>query len=155
MIRYLPIASILLVSLAACKNDIVVDMEFPMENDQWITGQKKVMEFDVSDTAKVYQMDLRLKHSPEYDYQNLYVRILTTFPDGKEQSSVTSLELLNPDGTWAGDCGDSNCTITLPLQQHFTFPETGTYRWAIEPYMRDDTVDGILSLTVTCKKAEE
>lgn len=126
-----------------------------METNQWIAGQKKIMEFDVTDTAQVYQMDLCLKHSTDFNYQNLYVRILTTFPDGKEQSSITSLELLNPDGTWAGDCSRKTCSLNLPLQQHFTFPQKGTYQWAIEPYMRIDTVHGISSLIVTCKKAEE
>jgi hypothetical protein len=77
---------------------------------------------------------------------------VTTFPSGKEVSSITSLELANIDGTWAGDCRGKTCSISLPLQQKFTFPEIGKYKWSIEPYMRMDTVPGIKTLTVTCRK---
>lgn len=125
--------------------------EFP--DNKWITGDVKTIRIPSEDTIQAYQLDVIVKHSDEYAFQNLYIRILTTYPSGKEISSVTSLELADTNGSWSGDCSSSSCIIELPLQQRFTFPEKGEYKWSIEPYMRMDTIEGIKSLTVLCRKA--
>lgn len=107
------------------------------------------------DTTTIYQMDLQISHEETYGFENLYIRTLTTYPSGKEVSSITSLELINPDGSWAGDKGGGGRIVDIPLQQRFTFPETGSYTWQVEPYMRMDTVMGINSVKVTCRKVME
>jgi gliding motility-associated lipoprotein GldH len=142
--------------LSACGDrGTLVRESWTFSDGQWLSGDAKSVSMTVDDTAKVYRIDLDLKHGTDYGYQNLYVRTVTTYPSGKTVSSVTSLELAEKSGEWAGDCGGSTCTISLPLQAKFTFPETGTYAWAIEPYMRTDTVSGIRRLTVTCSEASE
>ncbi len=107
------------------------------------------------DTTTVYQMDIQVTHEETYKYQNLYIKTLTKYPSGKEVSSVTSLELINEDGSWAGDMGENCCKVDIPLQQRFTFPEVGSYTWTVEPFMRMDTVEGINSLKVTCRKVKK
>lgn len=155
MIRSLVIGVSLFIVLSSCRKDILLDVEFPIAEEQWLINDKKDVEFVVSDTSSVYQMEILIGHSKNYGFQNLYVRMFTTFPSGKNETSITSLELANPDGSWSGDCAGEKCSVLLPLQQRFTFPETGTYKWAIEPYMRMDTVKGIKSIEVTCKKTRE
>ncbi len=113
------------------------------------------MSIIAKDTLQPYLMNIRIEHSATYSFQNLYIRLLTTFPSGKKISSITSLELANPDGSWAGKCGGKMCEITLPLQRGFTFPEIGEYKLTIEPYMRVDTIEGLKRMTVTCRKREK
>ena len=142
--------------LSACGNrGTLVRESWSFSDGQWRSGDAKSITMTVDDTSKVYRIDLDLKHGPDYGYQNLYVRTVTKYPSGKEVTAVTSLELAEKSGEWSGDCGGSTCTISLPLQAKFTFPETGTYTWAIEPYMRMDTVSGIRRLTVTCSAVPE
>jgi gliding motility-associated lipoprotein GldH len=141
--------------LSSCTNGVLIDEEFSIENGQWQMKDKKSLELVVSDTSSVYQMNIRVSHTKDYGYQNLYVRMFTTFPSGKNEQSITSLELANRDGSWAGNCSADKCSVMLPLQQRFTFPEIGTYRWEIEPYMRMDTVKGITGMEVICKKTKE
>lgn len=153
MIRILLIGFTLL--LAACNSDVLLSERWEWKELAWAVGDTKQVTLEAVDTTTVYRMDLTIEHTDTYAWQNLYVRTLTRFPSGKEVTSVTSLELSQPGGVWAGDCGGSTCRITLPLQQRFTFPETGTFTWSIEPYMRTDTVAGIQSLTVTCTRVKE
>lgn len=143
------------VMLAACQQDVLVTEKWEWKEQTWVRGDSKEMTLEAIDTSTVYRMDLTVEHADTYPWQNLYVRTLTRFPSGKEVTSVTSLELSQPGGLWAGDCSGSTCRITLPLQQRFTFPETGLFTWSIEPYMRTDTVSGIKSLTVTCTRVKE
>lgn len=142
--------------LSACGDrGTLVRESWSFADEQWLSGDAKTLSMTVDDTTKAYRIDLDLKHTTDYGFQNLYVRTVTTYPSGKTVSSVTSLELAEKSGEWSGDCGGSTCTISLPLQAKFTFPETGTYAWSIEPYMRTDTVSGIRRLTVTCSALSE
>ena len=109
---------------------------------------------EAPDTNGVYDMEIKINHDKNYPYQNFYIRLSTKFPSGKQDTSITSLELLNANGSWAGDCSGDECSLILPLQSRFTFPEKGQYEWRIEPYMRTDTVQGINSIEVLCKKAK-
>ena len=148
-------AATLFMMLSSCKEDTLASTTWKWDDDRWIYGDKKTMTMTAPDTTSVFQMDLKIHHSETYAFNNLYVRTTTTYPSGKEVVSVTSLELVNPDGTWAGDYGENCCKLKLPLQRRFTFPEPGNYSWTIEPYMRIDTIDGISKLTVTCSPVKE
>jgi gliding motility-associated lipoprotein GldH len=141
--------------LISCQQDALVSQEWKWDQQQWINGDTKLMPITAADTTTKYAMDLELTWDKSYPYENLYVRTLTKFPSGKEVTSVTSLELEDANGTWAGDCSGNTCTLTFPLQKVFTFPEVGTYSWSIEPYMRIDTINGIKSLRATCRKLEK
>lgn len=152
MIRVVLIGFVFVLAFSACERGVLVSQKWKWDDHQWITGDKKSFVIQAADTTTVYQMDIQVSHEETYGYQNLYVRTMTTFPSGKEVSSVTSLELINPDGSWTGDMGESCCKVDIPLQQGFRFPEVGTYTWTIEPFMRIDTIKGINSLKVTCRE---
>ena len=119
-----------------------------------MAGDKKTMLIQAPDTSQIFRLDLEVEHHEKYGFQNLYVQTITTYPSGKEVKSISSLEFVNPDGSWAGHCiGEGKtCRLLLPLQQHFTFPEVGEYTWTIEPYMRMDTVVGIHKIVAQCRK---
>ena len=127
-------------------------MEFT--GSQWLAGDVRSIVIEAPDTNEVYDMEIEVKHDEAYAYQNLYIRLSTMFPSGTRDTSITSLEFLNPNGGWSGKCGGNECTVILPLQSRFTFPEKGTYEWSIEPFMRMDTVKGINSIEVVCKTAK-
>jgi gliding motility-associated lipoprotein GldH len=155
LIRAACIGILFLLSLSACDRGVLIQEKWEWEDQQWITGDKKSMVMEAVDTSTIYQMDLLLNHEETYGYQNLYIKTTTTFPSGKEVVSVTSLELVDADGAWAGDMGENCCKTELPLQTRFTFPEVGKYTWTVEPWMRVDTIKGVNSLKVTCRKVKE
>lgn len=138
-----------------CKQEKLASAEWEWNDHQWIHGDKKTLTMTATDTTRLYKMDLQVSHTDTYAYNNLYVRTVTTYPSGKEVVSVTSLELVEPDGQWAGKSSGQCCKLTLPLQRRFTFPEVGEYTWTIEPYMRIDTIQGIEALKVTCSLVTE
>lgn len=155
MIRFLFIGTLFLLTLSACDRDVLSSAEWSMDNQQWISDDQKTFTLEAVDTTTVYAMDITLKHDVTYPYQNLYIKTQTTFPSGKQVESVTSIDLVNQDGSWAGNCSGQSCSISLPLQQRFTFPEVGTYTWAVDQYMRKDTIDGVKSFKAVCRKVEE
>ncbi len=137
-------------TLSACDKGVLNSAEWDMENHQWVKGDLKSFTLEALDTTTVYAMHIELNHDVTYSFQNLYIKTHTVFPSGKKVESVTSVELLDNDGSWAGNCRNNACSIYLPLQQRFTFPEIGSYTWTVEQYMRKDTITGIKSFRVVC-----
>src|SRR5690349_10298833 len=135
--------AVMVILCMGCKKEKLASAEWEWKDQQWIHGDKKTLTMTATDTTTLYKMDLKVSHKDTYPYNNLYVRTVTTYPSGKEVVSVTSLELVDPDGQWAGKKRATCCELKLPLQSRFTFPEVGEYTWTIEPYMRVDTVTGI------------
>ncbi|MEO6131660.1 MAG: gliding motility lipoprotein GldH, partial [Saprospiraceae bacterium] len=143
MNRYIFIGVVFILCMTSCRRDVIAHAKWKQLHREWITGDTKTMTIHAPDSTQAYLLDIRIDHSKNYTYQNLYIKLLTTFPSGKKISSVTSLELIDPDGSWSGKCARSTCSVTLPLQPGFTFPEIGKYELTIEPYMRLDTIEGI------------
>jgi gliding motility-associated lipoprotein GldH len=153
--RLLMIGTLFILLLSACDTAVLSEAEWSMEAQQWIVDDQKSFQLEATDTTTAYAMDITLNHQVTYPFQNLYIKTETIFPSGKVVASVTSIELMNQGGTWEGNCSGKSCSITLPLQQRFTFPEVGTYTWSVEHYMRTDTVQGVNSFKVVCRKLEE
>ena len=150
--RFLIIGSLFMLIGTACKQDVLNSAEWDMKDHQWLADDHKSFTLNATDTTTVYAMDITLTHDADYPYQNLYIKTQTVFPSGKVVESVSSLEMIGPDGNWAGDCSGQTCSLTLPLQHRFTFPEVGAYTWTVMPYMRMDTVMGIQRFEAICRK---
>lgn len=138
--------------LTSCRKDILAEAGWKFGSHGWVQGDVKSFEMSAEDTTTRYSMDVDLDWLTTYPYENIYVKISTTYPSGKEVSSVVSFEMAESDGSWSGDCSGDHCTLHYTIQDGFTFPEKGTYQWSIEPYMRIDTLAAIRSLEVTCLK---
>lgn len=139
--------------LMSCSQRPLVEKKFSFSEGIWVNGEKRSITFEAPDTSSLYEMELEIQHASDYAYQNLYVLIATTFPSGKQDSSITSLELSDTGAGWSGDCMGDRCSVRLPLLTTFKFPEKGLYSWSIEPYMRIDTIKGIRELEVELKES--
>jgi len=113
------------------------------ENTGWIFSDSLDVDFSVNDTSRFYAMRFQLDFDPQFNYENIYTRIHTQFPDGKRISEILSLQLTNETGVWAGECNKQICQVEIPLQERIIFPSTGNYNISITQYMRTDTLVGI------------
>lgn len=145
----------LAVMIISCNSNVMTSETFSFRDGKWVNEDPRALKFHAEDTSQLYALNLTITHSTDYEFRNLYVRTKTIFPSGKEVISVTSLELAKDDGRWAGDCSGKKCTLELPLQRQFTFPEVGTYTWMVEPFMRTDTIHGVEKLKVVCTALSE
>lgn len=153
MFKYLLFASLL--ALAACGPSYVFEETHDIPAYGWTYKDTITYSFEISDTSILYDLTLRMKHTPEFGSQNFYTRIYTGFPSGKRISKVLSLELADKNGLWAGDCGSKSCTLDIPIQTNVYFNQPGIYTLSFEQFMRQDSIQGIQSLGLKLGKAEE
>lgn len=134
---------LLAVSLFACGPNYIVDESRDIPNGLWTYADSIRFEADIPDTTSVYDLWLTLDHAPDFEWQNLYMRIHTVFPDGRRLSSPLSLELADQGGAWQGKCNATRCRFRLPIQEGAYFQVPGRYVFTMEQYMRMSPLRGV------------
>lgn len=131
----------------ACSDSAYFSKSYTFEGGQWLSEEQATFTFTVSDSSTYYDLILEVDHSPDYTYENVYVKINTSFPSGEEVSDQVSLQLADDLDQWQGECNKTCCTVPILLQNRVRFKESGEYSIAIEQYNRVDPLEGINKLT--------
>lgn len=135
---------VLITTFSCSKEKVIIEKELDISKSiGWIFSDSLSVDFSVSDTNRLYAMRLRLSHAPDFNFENVYTRIHTLFPDGKLSSQLLSLSLTNVTGAWAGKCNKTFCNVEIALQEQIIFPAKGIYKLTIAQFMRFDTLSGI------------
>ena len=142
--RNLLLGFILLVGIVGCNNDEVIFKQVDTIPDAlWSYGDVYDYTFEITDTNEIYLLLLYLEFSTEYNWENLYTQIGTTYPNDSTRTDVLSFELASNTGAWYGDCNTRRCELNIPLQENVKFQMPGRYRLSFEQYMREEVVEGI------------
>ena len=152
--RQLLLGFIALIAFTSCGPNYIFDEEKIIADSNWTYSDSLVFQFDISDTTKVYNLNLEVEHETAYRHQNLYVQIATLFPSKKRNEQVLSLELANKYGAWLGDCNSENCSLLVPLQQQIYFQEIGTYDFVLKQFMRESSVNGVQKFALKIEETE-
>ncbi len=126
-----------------------------LKDDHWMISDSASFTFNVTDTNRYYNLQLEIDHGKKYPYENLYLRIGTTFPDRKYTSDLINIDLANTSGQWYSDCRGKTCSIYIDLQKNLLFPQLGKYSLDIKPWMRMDTVPEIYRIELKVEKGNK
>jgi gliding motility-associated lipoprotein GldH len=132
------------ISFSCSKEKVIFEKEVDVkESIGWMFSDSLSVDFSISDTNRLYAMRLQLNHTPDFNFENVYTRIHTLFPDGKLSAQILSLALTNETGALAGQCNKTVCKVEIALQEQIIFPAKGNYKITIAQFMRTDTLSGI------------
>ena len=97
------------ISFSCSKEKVILEKEVDVkESIGWMFSDSLSVDFSISDTNRLYAMRLQLNHTPDFNFENVYTRIHTLFPDGKLSAQILSLALTNDTGAWAGQCNKTS-----------------------------------------------
>ena len=136
---FLPAGVIFLLFIVSCGNPgTVADTYQEIKGRTWsYTGRIKVPVM-IEDPGKEYTLYVNLRHTADYRYSNIFLKIHRTGPDGKRVSERREFKLALPDGEWLGSGSGNLYTYRLPYRENYRFPAKGTYVFEIEQNMRDN-----------------
>jgi gliding motility-associated lipoprotein GldH len=146
--------SCLIIGIIGCGESAYFKDVYKPENKVWTHGELASFDFAITDTLARYDMYLDVTHTGSYPFQNLYVRIISTFPDGEQVTEQHSLELQEKNGEWVGDCGSKNCELRFILREGMRFDTPGEYNIAFEQFTRRDSLAGVVSLGLVLGRSE-
>lgn len=114
----------------------------------WTYQDSLVFGFEVSDTSLAYDMWLYCDHQSTFPFENLYLQITTTFPDGSKTVSPLSLRLSDEKGDWQGKCSGQKCNIEIPISSRAYYKLPGLYHIVMHQYSRQDSLHGIDAISI-------
>ena len=130
---------ILAISLISCDNT-VYENYYSFENESWNSDSLKSFDFEIMDTLVTYNLSLNVRHSTDYEYQNLFV-----FVSGEVNDTI-ELILADKNGKWKGSGISDVREFTHSLKKDRTFSKKGKYSINIEQAMRYGASEKIQNL---------
>lgn len=126
----------------------------PVTNYNWSYDDAKTFQATITDTTQQYSIYVNMRHAFQFEWRNVWVKIETTFPNGKVYEKRVNLLLSEPDGHWYGDCLGDNCDIQIPIQERAMFPLPGTYIFKITQDMRVNPLPYVKSVGMRIAKTD-
>jgi gliding motility-associated lipoprotein GldH len=153
--KYLTGALFLVFIISACQPTPFYEEEISVDPLGWPYDQKKIFEVNVTDTLPLYDMHLNVIHDDTYSYQNLYLKVTTSFPHKDAKEEQLSIDLAEKNGQWIGKCSGGRCKLKVYLLEKFKFASAGKYSFAFEQYGRDPNLKGIDELSLSLFELEK
>ncbi len=143
-----------LLSFAGCDNAFFDEVK-EISGSIWTFENGLDFEFTVKDTEEHYNLVLEINHTTDYPFQNLYLKIITTYPSGKKVDDILSVDLADKSGRWFGDCNSSSCSTTVDLQKNILFKDAGKYVITFFQHTRTARLKGIKGLRLIIEEADK
>jgi gliding motility-associated lipoprotein GldH len=141
-------------TFTSCDKARVFEENQQITDYKWKYEDAKTFVAEIKDTTQHYNLYINVRHSFQFDWRNAWVKITTTFPDGKSFDKRVNLVLSEPDGRWLGDCLGDNCDMQVQIQQNAIFPKPGKYTFKIAQDMRVNPLVAVKSVGMRIERAQ-
>jgi len=131
----------------SCGETPILEKRIELNSSAWKYSDSFDFPMDIVQKDLKYKLELEIQHSDEFNFQNLYTRIKTDFPNGKSAIDTVSIQLSDKYGRWFGKCNSGNCTHRVVLKDSFNFVESGLHNLQLEQYSRSDYLEGVQELS--------
>ncbi len=137
--------------LSSCDNSIVYENEKTFEEDKWCFSDAFSSDFDLSDNSVPFDVDIRVVHTDNYPYENIYLRLTHDFGAAKKVDTLT-FNLSDRYGHWKGDKNwGGNYEYAFNYLKNYKI-EKKSGNITIEQFSRDDTLSGVNKIGIDIKK---
>ena len=154
MIRTLALIGTI-VMFISCYSSIVFEEYKSFENQKWNTDSVAFFNYANSDTTSKNTIKIKLRHTVEYEFQNLFLFIETDVMDTVE------LMLANKEGIWLGSGIGDVREFEFEYQNAKLFSKKGYYSFKIEQAMRYgmaekiQVLNNVLAVGISIEKQNE
>ncbi len=146
------LALITICLLSACSTNAVMEEQQQIKENNWDYTDSKTFTAQITDTVQHYNIYVSVRHGFNFEWRNMWVKIETTFPDGKMYERRVNLLLSDADGVWHGDCLGDNCDMLIPIQDNAFFPQQGKYTFKVSQDMRVNPLPHIKTIGMRLEK---
>jgi gliding motility-associated lipoprotein GldH len=122
-----------------------------IDNCVWNKDSAARFNIVVEDTLAWYSLSVDVRNRTDYSFQNLYIFLNISAPNGVATADTLNFVLARDDGKWtgAGSIFSKYRENTFPYRRRIRFPQCGTYAVGIRHGMRKDDLEGIFSVGLT------
>ncbi|HUH33791.1 MAG TPA: gliding motility lipoprotein GldH [Daejeonella sp.] len=141
--------------LTSCQDaNTVVDTNQTITNRNWSYINKIRVPVTIEDSTADYNIYINLRHTGDYKYSNIFLRVHSQSPGGKVVTDRIEFKLAYPDGQWLGKGSGNMYSYQLPFKENYRFPGKGKYLFEIEQNMRDNPLKEITDVGLRVEKSK-
>ena len=139
---------------SSCNTSSLYDEHTTIDKGNWYKDEMARFEVVVTDTIQLYDFYLNIRNNTDYRYSNLYVFLITKFPNSNISRDTIECLLANTEGKWLGKGWGPIKETEILLSANMRFPLQGKYEFVIQHAMRTDTLKGIQNIGIRIAKSE-
>ena len=131
----------LFVFFIACQNSKTQYKYYVFENEKWNSDSIVKFNFDNIDTAASYDIYLKIRHSVDYRFQNLFL-----FSNINNEKDTIEIFLSQKNGKWNGKGFGDIKEIDFLISKETTFGNFDEANFSFEQAMRYNNLEQIIQL---------
>jgi gliding motility-associated lipoprotein GldH len=139
--------------LTACETIDVFEKNVSIPNHEWSNSYRPEIEFQISDTASLYNIYVVLRHADAYRYKNIYMNIYTQAPGDSLLKERVDLQLATDDKGWLGSGMDDIFEHRILITKG-KFTKPGLYKFRLEQIMREEPLQHVMNVGIRVEKVK-
>jgi len=143
------------VFLVSCNSDTVFNQTISIPTEGWYKNNSVSFDVNITDTLTTYNFGLIVRNKANYRYSNLYLFLVTKFPNDNISRDTIEIILADNNGKWLGKGWGDIKENQIILKSRLRFPLTGNYNFLIQQAMRVDTLVGINDIGLSLVKDKD
>jgi len=144
----------ILLLLQSCEQPAFYTKSYSFKNNKWSQDVKPNFVIDFKDTVTLYDFVITLRTTTDYKYNNLWVFLNTTPPNGKTIREPYEIKTTYPDGSWIGKKTGTVVEHQLVFKRR-RLPYKGKYKFVLEQGISDKTIDEVLDISLRVQEVSE
>ena len=118
-----------IVIFISCNNSVFNDYK-TFSNQEWNADSLVQFKYSISDTVSENQIIIKVRHTVDYEFQNLFVFVKS------EQTDTIELLLADKSGKWLGNGIGDVREVVMAYKMDKKFQKKGEYTLEVEHAMR-------------------
>jgi gliding motility-associated lipoprotein GldH len=117
--------------ICGCRKEKDREFYHPFRNHTWQRFDKLTFEIPLERSGKPYDIYFFVRHTREYEFDNLDFNMIMNTPSGEERIKEYSFRIRR-DGSFTGKCTGDSCEAVISLKKEMFFSSGGILRIEIE-----------------------
>lgn len=138
----------------SCDRNRFYDRSVSIPGNGWHKDSTALFNVDVKDTVGLYRVLINLRNNNDYLYNNFYLFLNSTLPNGDLARDTIELILADRTGKWLGRGFGRIKDNQVEVRYGLRFPQKGNYTFEIEQAMRDTILAGIVNVGIRIEKRD-
>ena len=120
----------------------------------WQAKDAGEFRWEVTDTMRLHDLYIDLRHDASYPFSNIYLFVDFTFPNGKTNRDTLACELADAQGNWLGSGPGHVLDHRIVWHDDARFPLQGPYAVRVSHAMRQDPLPGVTDVGLRIEYAD-
>lgn len=146
----------LMFSLYSCKDSPVnFEKYFDFEKNNWMRFKTVNFNFNIEDTAVLYNFTIVVRHNSNFPNSNLLTYFYITYPNGEKRYLESNFKIRDEKNVFVGKNIENFWDVSNVLMSNVHLPSKGNYNVEIGNLMSKYDNPGIMRVGLIIKKNNE